>query len=891
MATWHQNPCGRPEVRVVGDALYCIGCDTTATIDQISRDGTMDIPPLPEPPQIAVMKLTWPKSVHYWKDEDIDVNSTERRDIDATAHNTTMDTTQTHSITITRPFAAVFAPLKAKDQIRLLLLSKGNFNDPIHGTLVLARLSGGIKFQALSYTWADSTGDKSRCQVIFLGPRWDSFAVTANCNAALRRMRRNDMDRMVWVDAVCIDQGNHAERNHQVGLMRKIYTHASEVFVYLGEGSSWTDEALERLRWAAEHRSIDSKGQGYLTDLFSMQYFHRIWIIQEIYSAQSAMMHCGNQTLGWSVLDQERLSTLGVVNEVPQWISTMYRCQEYTTRDLKDILLYTHSSKASDPRDMVFALLGVVNDADEHGLVADYDLTVREGYIGVAAFLIMRHHDCTVLEYAIGRNTTNSYFSKAIRDVPTWVPIWHASPIPGRSRGLAIAKGSKTFEGHIILRAEHVMAPLISNQIRSDVENPRIHHITGCLDILALKLMDLSCFRGPWGKFWEYGGPGTRKHSYSPALAISIDTFTAKTELVLLNGCDAIFQIEKCDDSKYQIVGICNICLLFDKPNAYKNEDRLEMDTVSRLMKQNCSLKRRHLQEVITLEIALRRLNCWDDERYPSLDIVPCESMFSDAMIAKAFNNHINRNIDMSPGKIETQTQHGFSSSGKEGKGDGCFPTPLHVQWLETRLSFVDSGSSWEKINALKSIHSDWLRWKSIRADVEFLIRDAIQYQGTSGYTLSQVRELSERPRYVPNWAKFTLSITNQLAAVIGSSHVKRCRVRIGERHLHFLQPAGSGEPPEATEAGMRDDVLEIIKRTYIEQKHSLQAGYSGLRQEDNGSYSFIGWDWSELEAVMKNVEDLASEGMTELQNVCSLRTFLKELQPQRRTWERLTLC
>ena len=51
-----------------------------------------------------------------------------------------------------------------------------------------------------------------------------------------------------WFDAFCIDQGDDFERNHQVGLMRRIYSAASEVFVYLGELSSLSNEGFERLK-------------------------------------------------------------------------------------------------------------------------------------------------------------------------------------------------------------------------------------------------------------------------------------------------------------------------------------------------------------------------------------------------------------------------------------------------------------------------------------------------------------------------------------------------------------------------------------------------------------------------------------------------------------------
>jgi hypothetical protein len=105
------------------------------------------------------------------------------------------------------------------------------------------------------------------------------FMVTANCKVALRRLRRKEDDYIVWVDAICIDQGNDFERNNQVGLVRRIYSAASEVFVYLGELSSLNNEGFERLMWAKNDQPIGEKGRQSLSDLFDMRYFSRIWVI------------------------------------------------------------------------------------------------------------------------------------------------------------------------------------------------------------------------------------------------------------------------------------------------------------------------------------------------------------------------------------------------------------------------------------------------------------------------------------------------------------------------------------------------------------------------------------------------------------------------------------
>ena len=66
-------------------------------------------------------------------------------------------------------------------------------------------------------------------------------AMTGNLYNALGRLRRPDHSRDIWVDAVCIDQSNSAERTAQVSIMADIYRAASDVCIWLGEDSEEQD--------------------------------------------------------------------------------------------------------------------------------------------------------------------------------------------------------------------------------------------------------------------------------------------------------------------------------------------------------------------------------------------------------------------------------------------------------------------------------------------------------------------------------------------------------------------------------------------------------------------------------------------------------------------------
>ena len=97
-------------------------------------------------------------------------------------------------------------------------------------------------YEALSYVW----GSPEKKLHIFM--HGHSFEVTVNLHAALLRLRNDSMERVVWVDAICINQANEKEKEHQIQSMAKIYSQANRVIVWLGEAEDDSDQALEAIR-------------------------------------------------------------------------------------------------------------------------------------------------------------------------------------------------------------------------------------------------------------------------------------------------------------------------------------------------------------------------------------------------------------------------------------------------------------------------------------------------------------------------------------------------------------------------------------------------------------------------------------------------------------------
>jgi hypothetical protein len=135
-------------------------------------------------------------------------------------------------------------------------------------------------YEALSYTWGCS--DKP-CSISI---NKQNLAVTENLHAALLRLRNRSFERILWIDAICINQENLKEQGQQVQLMAKIYSQATRVLVWLGETADNSDTALERIRISAENKfdnSLNNKVvQQTILKLLWRPWFQRIWVSRRL---------------------------------------------------------------------------------------------------------------------------------------------------------------------------------------------------------------------------------------------------------------------------------------------------------------------------------------------------------------------------------------------------------------------------------------------------------------------------------------------------------------------------------------------------------------------------------------------------------------------------------
>ncbi len=301
------------------------------------------------------------------------------------------------------------------EDIRLLCLYPGEFHEPIRCDLFHVNLDDDIEYEALSYTWATEDGDASLSQRVscaYVGDQETSILpVTLSCASALRRLRFASQERLLWIDALAIDQSNMQERNHQVAHMARIYSGASQVLVYLGE---------EDLGFGSRSLWIDTeRRQVALRKLFAKRWVSRVWVIQEAALAQKLVMITGNTCCAMDTNLMSRIRGRAKISglEIPGTLA-WDPLVSAPTRDLLTMLHMTRNCSSTDPRDKIYGLLGLVGERLQSLIPIDYSQSVDEVMTRAAAAIIISREDFEILAYASLR------VRRTQKSLPTWVPDW-----------------------------------------------------------------------------------------------------------------------------------------------------------------------------------------------------------------------------------------------------------------------------------------------------------------------------------------------------------------------------------------------------------------------------------------------------------------------------------
>ncbi|RYP18164.1 hypothetical protein DL765_004090 [Monosporascus sp. GIB2] len=350
--------------------------------------------------------------------------------------------------------------------IRLMRLLPGNDLDEIRCSLETSSLDVG--YEALSYCWGKQ---EPLTPILCDGKRLE---VTHNLKLALNGLRLPDRERTLWVDAVCINQKDNAEREQQVMMMGKIYGRARRTVVYLGEASFAGRIAfgvlrqMHQLYWEAAGRTpdfTDLKARsseiaidgydapipyyaalGATQALAATPWFTRMWVLQEVALARDVLMVCAPEELEWDVFEKGTLMKIllsvhdtmsrELVSELDAALLRLIALRQGAARDKQDrglltLLSEVRSLSATDPRDKVYAILGLTKtDLSEINLRVDYKISAAQLYIDLAKNLLLR--DPTGLDILSIPRPDSPLSSQ----MPSWVPDW--SHPAGHTRPLVL---------------------------------------------------------------------------------------------------------------------------------------------------------------------------------------------------------------------------------------------------------------------------------------------------------------------------------------------------------------------------------------------------------------------------------------------------------------------
>lgn len=334
-------------------------------------------------------------------------------------------------------------------QIRLIRLHPGDEEDPLECDIIHVNLEQFSSYNAISYTWATENGNSELSHVILCSKR--QISISMNCDAMLRQLRQGGYHRnLIWVDAISIQQSNILERNHQVGLMEKIYRQAERVMICL---PYCFHELGQILYWLCRSKPLpyylgDSISRE-LSNLLSYRWFSRVWVIQEFALSRNPILLLGNGVLALSPNRVERLRKICSLFSIPVPGPFMWTPASFQQKGLLEALRNTRNCSAVEPRDKVYGILSLMHENVRSLIAADYSKSVAQVYTQACAVSIVQNKDLEFLKDVNFNSDSNDL------SLPSWVPDWtdQSTPIsfPPADRQ---RHASTPWKSHVIVAAD-----------------------------------------------------------------------------------------------------------------------------------------------------------------------------------------------------------------------------------------------------------------------------------------------------------------------------------------------------------------------------------------------------------------------------------------------------
>jgi hypothetical protein len=309
------------------------------------------------------------------------------------------------------------------------------------------------------------------------------FYVRPNLYRALRRLREPaGFDIALWIDAICIDQGSNGEKTHQLPNMLSIYHFCANTRIWLGENIEGRIAQERGMVFVEDIVSIGFLGQLLedqdrtrdwlaFAELLTKDWFSRRWIIQEVAACRFATIRFGGIEIKWpdfadaieifyrgfeqirkaSLTDSASRSALEefyqrslpakalvetTINVFRHWKGSKLQSRW----SLERLVLKLNRFLVSDPRDTIYAVLGIANDnisktgmnpvVDEQILVGNYSKMPLEVYIDFIQYVVSKTRSLDIILRRWAAPITNWSTSpsseeqdKTSSNLPSWIGV------------------------------------------------------------------------------------------------------------------------------------------------------------------------------------------------------------------------------------------------------------------------------------------------------------------------------------------------------------------------------------------------------------------------------------------------------------------------------------
>ena len=390
-----------------------------------------------------------------------------------------------------------YEPLPTPTSIRLLRLDPHPDPDDGRGgrlrvSLTLVDLADEPTYIALSYSWGNphATGFDFTAHFEAVAREYDAaHRIAIDCGGRRLRVQQNLYDALrelprpisslagnkegeyLWVDAVCINQDDLAERAAQVRIMDRVYRQAACTAVWLGRADEYTAAAATTVQriagyprevFASSNITPFRRGAPALYEavglaqtswmdwcslaaLLKRQWFSRVWIVQETVLSRVVVVFCGRHRIAWADLVAaartidarcavlgERSSTFFIQHgdaavslefnllRLADWRDyerdTPSEESNRRALTLEALLLDVWTFHATNPRDKIYGIFGLMEPAMRDTWRIDYTEPVEHVYAAATRRVIAQSCLLGVLSWVQDPSL------RRIAARPSWVP-------------------------------------------------------------------------------------------------------------------------------------------------------------------------------------------------------------------------------------------------------------------------------------------------------------------------------------------------------------------------------------------------------------------------------------------------------------------------------------